>query len=224
MSDVGSDELDEGSPDGRYEGDRNEEGERHGFGKAFFPNGDMYEGDYKNGMRHGQGTYRFCNGARYIGGYYQNRKHEQGVFYYPDGSKYEGSWLEDLRHGHGIYTYPNGDTYVGEWQSNKRHGQGLYHYKDTGVKYTGTWVNGSMELIGEYVFPNCRYKGNFVNNQPQGAGSYVFDHGYEQHGEYQLTEQLLSETESDELATIPVKWIPTHVPSSIPLDPGNEFM
>lgn len=37
-----------------YEGDRNEAGERHGAGKAIFPNGDSYEGQYKHGNRHGE--------------------------------------------------------------------------------------------------------------------------------------------------------------------------
>ena len=37
---------------------RNEENERHGFGKAKLPNNDQYEGYYQNGKRHGQGTYK----------------------------------------------------------------------------------------------------------------------------------------------------------------------
>lgn len=41
-------------PEQEYEGGRNEAGERHGFGKAILPNGDIYQGDYQNGRRHGQ--------------------------------------------------------------------------------------------------------------------------------------------------------------------------
>ena len=55
---------DEGVPYlGEYEGDRNEEEERHGKGKAKLPNGDVYEGEYSHGKRRGQGTYKwdlFC--------------------------------------------------------------------------------------------------------------------------------------------------------------------
>ncbi|XP_028990405.1 radial spoke head 1 homolog isoform X2 [Betta splendens] len=115
MSDVDSEFEDEQSKLGEYEGDRNQAGERHGFGKAVLPNGDIYHGQYQNGKRHGHGTYRFKNGAKFVGDYYQGVKQGQGTFYYPDGSKYEGSWVEDLRHGHGVYTYPNGDIYDGEW-------------------------------------------------------------------------------------------------------------
>lgn len=50
---------DEGAPYlGEYEGDRNEDEERHGKGKAKLPNGDIYEGEYSHGKRHGQGTYK----------------------------------------------------------------------------------------------------------------------------------------------------------------------
>ncbi|XP_008294928.1 radial spoke head 1 homolog [Stegastes partitus] len=158
MSDIGSSMSDnEDNKLGEYEGGRNEAGERHGFGKAVLPNGDIYQGEYENGKRHGQGTYRFKNAARYIGHYHQNKKHGQGTFYYPDGSKYEGSWVEDLRQGHGVYTYPNGDTYDGEW---------LHHL--------------SIELIhpcgpGKYVFDSgCELHGEYhqteqsLQDQPEG--------------------------------------------------------
>ena len=41
-----------------YEGERNENNERHGYGKAKLPKNDTYEGYYQNGKRHGQGTYK----------------------------------------------------------------------------------------------------------------------------------------------------------------------
>jgi radial spoke head protein 1 len=39
-----------------YEGGRNENDERHGFGKATLANQDTYEGLYEKGKRHGQGN------------------------------------------------------------------------------------------------------------------------------------------------------------------------
>lgn len=52
---------------GEYEGERNDEGERHGKGKAVYFAGDIYQGQFKNGKRHGFGTYNFVRrpGARY---------------------------------------------------------------------------------------------------------------------------------------------------------------
>ncbi|XP_041672299.1 radial spoke head 1 homolog [Cheilinus undulatus] len=224
MSDIGSEDYDEGQNKlGEYEGERNEAGERHGLGRAVFPNGDVYQGQYKNGQRQGEGTYRFKNGARYVGGYLQNSKHGRGIFYYPDGSKYEGSWLNNLRHGHGVYTYPNGDTYDGEWAHHERHGQGVYHYHDTGSKYKGSWVNGKMESAGEYIHSSHRYQGNFVNSFPCGPGKFVFDIGYEQHGEFHQTEQDQTEGEWGEFpSTSALKWIPKCISSLTPWPPGRD--
>ncbi|XP_038161225.1 radial spoke head 1 homolog isoform X2 [Cyprinodon tularosa] len=187
------------NPLGEYIGGRNEAGERHGEGETRLGNGDVYQGGYVNGKRHGQGTYSFKNGGRYVGDYSQNKKHGQGTFYYPDGSKYAGSWVEDLREGRGVYTYPNGDTYDGEWQHHLRHGQGVYFFKKNCAKYKGTWVEGNMELAGEYIYTNYRYQGHFINNRPHGPGKFVFDHGCEQHGEYQKNKQDLDAA---------LRWIP----------------
>ncbi|KAM9816995.1 radial spoke head 1 homolog [Neosynchiropus ocellatus] len=208
MSDANSEEFDDNLEKlGTYEGERNEAGERHGSGKATLPNGDQYEGLYQYGRRHGWGTYIFKNGARYVGNYVENKKHGPGTLYFPDGSNYEGAWDDDVFHGVGVYTYPNGDTYEGEWSDHKRHGKGTYLFKDTGSKYTGTWVNDNIETSGDYVHANFRYKGKFVNSQPKGPGKFVFDAGYEQHGEYKHEEKGEDEEEKQQVIT----WIPKRI-------------
>ena len=53
-----NEEEDENFDFGTYEGSRNDEEERHGYGKAYFNNGDTYEGLYEHGKRHGKGTYK----------------------------------------------------------------------------------------------------------------------------------------------------------------------
>ena len=46
---------------GSYEGERNENEERHGMGKAVLSNGDEYDGEYQNGQRNGFGKYKFAS-------------------------------------------------------------------------------------------------------------------------------------------------------------------
>ncbi|XP_036602785.1 radial spoke head 1 homolog [Trichosurus vulpecula] len=189
---------------GEYEGERNEEGERHGYGKAILPNGDIYEGQYEHGKRQGQGTYKFKNGTRYIGEYRENKKHGQGTFFYADGSQYEGDWVNDEKHGFGVYRYPNNDTYTGEWFAGQRHGQGTYFYAETGSKYVGTWVNGQQEGPGELIHLKHRYQGKFMGRNPVGPGKYIFDIGCEQHGEYEPKEMDEEEGEEEENIKLPV--------------------
>ncbi|CAF0773252.1 unnamed protein product [Adineta ricciae] len=213
---------------GTYEGDRNENDERHGFGKAILPNGDTYEGQYENGKRHGTGTYRFSNGARYVGeievpwsfletvcpfesGEYQKHKrHGRGTFHYPDGSKYDGEWNENIREGHGTYTYPNNDTYEGEWKNNQRYGKGTYTYATTKAQYIGTWIEGKRQGPGEMQFAQYRYIGKFHENYPKGKGRFVFKNGYQQNGEYYIT-TINDEEDSGAPTQIQYRWIAKNV-------------
>lgn len=211
MSDFGDEEeLEEETEHGlgTYEGERNEQGERHGFGKATLRNNDTYEGYYQNGKRNGQGTYKFKNGARYIGEYVKNKKHGQGVFIYPDGSKYEGSWVDDLRNGYGIYFYVNNDRYEGEWKDHLRHGQGTYFYAETGSKYNGLWYKGQMSGHGEIIHADHKFVGKFKENHPKSNGKYVFNNGAEQLGEYITTAQAPDDAAEDDAPPVIIsRWI-----------------
>ena len=42
-------------------------GEPSGLGVIYYPNGNMYIGEWKDGKRNGQGTYTFQEGSRYEG-------------------------------------------------------------------------------------------------------------------------------------------------------------
>ncbi|NXI25631.1 RSPH1 protein, partial [Sterrhoptilus dennistouni] len=208
-----------------YDGDRNSEGQRHGFGKALLPNGDTYEGGYDCGLRNGAGTYRFKNGALYTGNYLQNKKHGKGVFFYPDGSKYAGDWVDDQRQGFGEYLYANGDSYTGEWANNKRHGRGTYVYKQTGSKYVGCWVNGIQDGPAELIHQNYRFKGRFLNGKPLGRGKFIFDIGCEQHGEYiqpGQVKEIMQEEEDEPLVPLEPIWRASEITKLTPWSPQFE--
>ncbi|XP_017781157.1 PREDICTED: radial spoke head 1 homolog isoform X1 [Nicrophorus vespilloides] len=126
-------------PYGEYVGSRDDNLDRHGYGSALLPNGDIYEGNYRRGKRHGKGMYCFRNGSRYDGEWRKvclGLKHGFGQMQYPDGSRYVGHWRKDNKHGNGIYHYINGDNYEGSWYKGFRHGLGTYVYiKDNVVFY-----------------------------------------------------------------------------------------
>lgn len=171
-------------PYGEYEGQRDENLDRHGFGSALLPNGDIYEGEYIHGKRHGKGMYCFKNGARYKGDWKKGMKHGKGEFLYPDGSRYKGQWKKDLKHGLGRYEYVNGDIYEGSWFQGTRHGLGTYTCKADNVTHYGTWKEGKMEGPGIINYPYFRYHGTFDKNLPKGPGCFTFDGKYMQHGFY----------------------------------------
>ncbi|XP_017763359.1 PREDICTED: radial spoke head 1 homolog [Eufriesea mexicana] len=176
-------------PLGLYEGKRNENGDRHGHGKALLPNGDMYVGLYCKGLRHGRGLYVFKIGARYDGEWRHGVKYGQGTFWYPDGTRYEGKysageWKRDTRYGFGVYYYMNGDVYEGSWKKNLRHGMGSYLYADTNTKFMGTWIKDRMQGPGQLIHPRHRFHGSWELNLPYGRGCFTFENACMQHGHY----------------------------------------
>lgn len=69
--------LDNGA---EYEGEWNEDGERHGRGMQLWVDGSLYEGYWKYDKAHGRGR-----------------------LIHADGDVYIGDWKDDKAHGYGCY-------------------------------------------------------------------------------------------------------------------------
>lgn len=50
----------------------------HGFGKLTWPNGDYYEGNFKNGKRNGKGRRVNIDNSEYNGEYVDDKPHGRG--------------------------------------------------------------------------------------------------------------------------------------------------
>ena len=74
------------------------EGKAEGSGKLTFPDGSVYEGEFKNGKYQGYGVY------------IKESK--------PKPAKYQGEWVNGLYHGKGIFFWPNGSIYEGTHNSS----------------------------------------------------------------------------------------------------------
>lgn len=189
-----------------------------GHGKAFYENGDEYDGIYVEGIRRGKGVYSFKkSGDIYDGQYEENKKHGFGKLTYgsgggddeedggeeakvPRGGMYLGYFTSGLRGcamdqtpgetpSDGTFTYVNGDSYTGQWVAGKKHGQGCYMYAKDGTKLVGEWEQGKMK-VGKWMFPNGMfYSGKFRYNKPHGQGVWVFGNGNQLTGEFTQKEK-----------------------------------
>jgi len=177
-----------------------------GDAKAYFVNGDTYEGTFNNGVRSSKGYYAFKkNGDSYDGYYELNEKHGFGKMTYrsnkneddeaaeedaaPRGGEYLGFNKKGKREGDGTFTYINGDVYVGEWKAGKKHGKGTYTYAKDETQLVGEWENGKI-TNGKWIFPNGTfYSGKFRYSKPYGKGVWVFPNGNQLTGEYLQKEQ-----------------------------------
>lgn len=125
-------------------------------GKAWYPNGDSYEGGFFQGNRHFQGKYTYANGVPaedeeskppkgvYEGVFKMGQKSGLGMMTYADGTKYHGEFKDGVRSGQGTCYYANGDIYSGQWVNGKKHGHGSYLYKETGAQLEGKWSAGAV--------------------------------------------------------------------------------
>ena len=111
-----------------------ETGEENGQGKAIWPNGDIYKGNFVQGLFHGYGEYIWKN-----------------------GNAYKGYWVEGLKHGFGIYKNVEPvdvgpyiyDEYIGEFQKDKFSGLGNV-LLDGQIVYMGYFLDGYRSGYGVY--------------------------------------------------------------------------
>ncbi len=92
----------------------------NGRGSMLYPNGNRYDGEYRNGQRNGCGTFTFENGRRYV-----------------------GEFQNDLFSGRGIWILENGDRYIGDFEFNRCNGEGVYMFAD-GTSKSGIWQQGRL--------------------------------------------------------------------------------
>ena len=91
------------------------ENKRHGEGRCYYYNGDLYDGEWQRGGRHGKGSAFLASGERYVGMWEHNKRHGQGTLWGADGSKYVGMFYQDQKHGQGQVIYPDGSSAVEDW-------------------------------------------------------------------------------------------------------------
>eukprot|EP00736_Rhodelphis_marinus_P014452 Rmarinus@m.475 len=158
---------------GTYEGERNDKKQRHGKGKATFPDESSYEGDYVEGKKQGYGVYTYKDGSKYEGGWQNNLKHGEGTITYSDGSVFKGTFVNGKRAGVGEYAYNNGDRYLGNWRHGLRSGEGLYKVAGS-HEIKGYWSGGGVKSVQWDVNGGFSYNGVMKNNAPADAGLWKF--------------------------------------------------
>jgi len=113
-------------------------------GKYTYPNGDVYEGEFRYGRRSGKGKLTYANGDVYEGDWENNAINGKGKVTYAGGSVYEGGYKDGKRHGKGKYTWAFGG-YEGEYRNGQRNGKGV--------------ATDASGLVKEGIFKDGKYLG-----------------------------------------------------------------
>ncbi|GGC74622.1 PEGA domain-containing protein [Marinobacter halophilus] len=153
----------------RYEG-HFVDGEFHGTGTAWYPDGSRYDGDWANGKRDGEGQWRSADGDGYTGQFENDDFHGKGTLTLDKGDILTGNWVRGRMNGHGSLTTANGMLYVGGFRNDDFHGQGALTYPD-GRSYQGEFSNGEFHGKGSEIFADGKkYDGQYMEGRFHGNG------------------------------------------------------
>ena len=164
---------------------RNEKGEV----RVEYPDGSVYEGEFKDYHRNGKGVYTLKNGDVYTGEFFYDRMWGEGEYRFFNGDVYTGYFKNNVKEGKGEYVFANGNRYVGLFKDNMRNGEGIFTYADGSV-YEGAYLNdkknddnAKMTIVLEGGGKDV-YVGAYVNDVRHGTGSYTFSNGDSYTGEF----------------------------------------
>ena len=190
-----------------YKGNWNEKGEMQGYGqyylkedkvlaegvwkegclifaRVFLPNGDLYEGGFKNSIFDGFGKLISKNGEIYEGNFVNGEKSGNCTYLFPDGTIYNGNILNGFFNGHGNMKWNNGIKYEGNFINSTLGGFGVMTNLE-GDKYEGFFEKNFFCGSGKYFYENGDvYEGNFEEGKRRGKGVYIRNDGLIYDGEW----------------------------------------
>ncbi|CAD8178813.1 unnamed protein product [Paramecium octaurelia] len=163
-----------------------------------FPNGDVYEGQYKDGTFHGRGL--LYNNVQlypdkksqylYDGQFEQGQKHGYGKECYITGGCYEGQFKYNQKHGHGKLVFSDGSNYVGDFQRGLPNGFGVqiaYSKERIVATFPPPYDNEKrreVQKTDEFQDDDADkqkseflYEGDFVDGYKHGIGRLYYPNG-----------------------------------------------
>ena len=166
-----------------YEGQVNERGERHGFGKLtsgnktkighwdrgqftgwgreINNNGEIYEGKFINGNLFGKGIY--SNGKEIYFGEFRNKKMIGFGEIFTEDYHYIGQIWNKIPNGKGEINIYNEGTYEGNFQNGEIDGFGVFKWNN-GNYYVGEMKKGKMHGYGKLVHSNGKVENGYFSD------------------------------------------------------------
>lgn len=91
-----------------------------GSGRAKWPDGSLYEGEWKDGAPNKEGRMVYSDGSYYIGAFISEKRHGIGKQFDSAGRElYSGEWQDDRKHGMGTQT-DDSERYEGLFVRDKK--------------------------------------------------------------------------------------------------------
>ena len=156
----------------------------HGEGVINSPEGEYYEGEFKDGLFDGQGQYTKPNGYSYVGRWKNNKKNGFGTENFSNKDKYTGEFKNGKRHGKGKLNSIDKGKYNGEFKLGLKNGKGTL-VNANGEKYVGNFIKGMKSGLGTLTASDgSRYIGKFKKDKKHGKGTFTAPGGIKYVGQY----------------------------------------
>ncbi|KAM5151552.1 alsin [Mantella aurantiaca] len=170
-------------------------GKPHGRGVLKWPDGRVYDGEFRNGLEDGYGKLIIPKKSlkkedRYVGHWKDGKMCGQGTFWYANGEVYEGCFQDNNRHGHGLLrsgklTSSSPSMFIGQWVMDKKTGYGVFDDITRGEKYMGMWQDDLRQGNGLVVTQFGLYhEGAFSLNKMMGCGILLSEDDTVYEGEF----------------------------------------
>lgn len=173
--------------------------------KKKYPNGDVYEGEWKNGQPEGKGRMIYANGDFYEGNWVNGKRHGEGCFVWIESvhkgedkkfinafeCKYTGNWKNDKISGNGTlvrnrylnFSDNENKTLNGTFEGEELEGEGTIEFASK--KYVGKWRNLQPHGYGKMTYANGNiYEGEWFMGKLLGSGKMVYSNGEIYEGEW----------------------------------------
>lgn len=134
------------------------------------------------GMKHGSGRWT-SNKESYVGEWKGNKPEGLGVIV-TEVSRYEGEVSMGMKHGSGSEVYNNGDRYTGGYVNGRQEGVGEYTWRENRAGYKGYFKNGLRHGVGVWTQGKDRYEGHYQNDKKNGKGTFTWASGNRYTGMY----------------------------------------
>lgn len=131
-----------------------------GYGTVYYPNGDVYKGEFEFNERKGKGTIFYSTGDWFEGSWKENIPAGTGIYHFANGNIIQGNFVQNEVIGVGVELTISGDTFEGNFLAKKRHGKGVLTCENW--QFDGKFLAGDMcghgivrykdgkEFIGEF--------------------------------------------------------------------------
>lgn len=142
----------------------------HGKGKIIYQSGESYEGDFDTGEMTGIGTYVFFDKTKYNGGIKNGIFNGEGQIKWIYGIEYHGNFVDSSLCGQGKIFNKQGEEYFGNFDKNEFNGEGKYTFNNGDI-YEGTFEYGIKKGKGIYIrIDKIKFEGIWNNDLPNGNG------------------------------------------------------